>query len=66
MTSAVSLRKRGDVMLALLPISLLFFIGFRQLFPARFSRFVLPLYFTLFVLFDSAALFGRLIPFIYG
>ena len=51
---------------ALLPISLLFFIGFQQLFPARFNRFALPLYLTLFVVFDSAVLFGRLIPFIYG
>ena len=51
---------------ALLPIALLFFTGFKQLFPARLKRYVLPAWLILFVVFDSAVLFGRLIPFIYG
>jgi hypothetical protein len=50
----------------LLPFSLLFYLGFQQLFPARLNDFILPAWIALLIIFDSAVVTFLLLPFIYG
>jgi hypothetical protein len=51
---------------ALLPLALLLFLGFRQLFPASAHRWVLPLWVTIWVTFDTAVISLVLLPALYG
>lgn len=51
---------------ALIPISLYFFLGFRQLFPAKIYHLALPIWVISLITFDTLTLGYVLIPHIYG
>ena len=51
---------------ALLPLTLMLFIGFREWFPTCLDRWVLPVWVTIWVTFDTAVISLILIPAIYG
>lgn len=51
---------------ALLPLSLYLFLGYRQMIPARFRRFALPVWVSALIAYDSVTFLLVVLPSIYG
>jgi len=51
---------------AIVPFSILFMVGIRELIPSGYEKYLLPLIICSFFLFDALCLMDYLLPFFYG
>jgi len=51
---------------AIIPFSILFMLGMRQLVPLRYEKYLLPFSITLLFLFDALCVLRYIVPFFYG